>query len=210
MRALLYLLGGSFLWAQSSLWQDHNPYISSVAVGDILEIVVDETFVADIDANWERKQVLEAKIYPDTKNFPFLPQSEQSKTRSNNNKVRYKLKDNLKFRLAGIVGEKRGKLFTLEASRNLRVDGKPVSLNLKALFDPRHVKNGQIRTSQLAELSITVQTEPPVPRDTRINLKPPRAEGETPPPVNSAELSEQEKQQYLLRHLQEILGHWGQ
>lgn len=198
------------LYAQTSLWQDHNPYVASVKTGDILEIIIDENFVADVDANWERKGTIEAKIYPDVKNFPFLTQSEQSKTRTNNNKVRYKLKDSLRFRIAGLVGEKQGKLFALQASRNLRIDGKPVSLNLTALFDPKHVKNGQIRSSQLAELAITVQSEPPIPRDNRINLKPPIDPNQPAPPINTAELTEQEKQQYLLRHLQEILGLWGQ
>ncbi len=210
MVSLAVISGSRALWAQTSLWQDHNPYISAVRSGDILEILVDENLVTDVDSKWERSDKLELKLYPDTKNLPFLNSSEQSRADNRNNKVRYKLKDGLSFRIAGIVGEARndGRVYTLQATRNVRVDGKPAQVQLSALFDPRQVKNRTVRSSQLAELAIVIVSEPPVVRNTTINLKPPRNPADTTPPqpVSTAELSEQEKQQILLRHLQQILG----
>lgn len=199
-----YMLSKTF--SQNSLWKDHNPYRKAYVPGELIEIDVREKFAVDAEGIWENGQRLEFKLYPDTKNLPFLTNSEQSKNRKKNSKTKYKLRDNYNFKVMGILEAGTAPNMNIRAQKTVSVDGKPARMVLTGIIDPGKVKQGKITSSQIANLSLTITGELPVPRAQNINLKPPANPNQPQPAVNRAELSEQEKQTYLLQHLREILG----
>lgn len=194
------------IFSQNSFWKDHNPYRPGYSVGQLVEIEVTEKFAVDAEGTWENGQRLEFKLYPDTKNLPFLNNSEQSKNRKKNSKTKYKLRDNYRFMLTGILQAGTAPNMGIRAEKTINVDGKPARMLLTGIIDPGKVKHGRIKSSQIANMSLSITSEAPVSRPQNINLKPPADPNRPQPAINKAELSEQEKQQLLLQHLREILG----
>ena len=195
---------------QSSLWQDRNPYRDNIEPGQMLEVKVDEVFHINIDSQWDTNTRIQLQLLPDTKNLPFLSSSEQSKTKDSQSKARYRIRDRLAFSMQAIVGaSQQNNIYPIQARKTLVIDGKPTRITLTGFIDPKYVKNDMVSSRHVADLNLSVRTEPPPVLDNSIQLKPPRPEEITDPenpPPDKAELSEAEKQAILLNHLREIIG----
>ncbi len=199
-----------FARGQVSLWQDRNIYGNNLQAGQLIEVKVDENFVININSKWDTSKKIDLQLLPDTKNFNFLFPSQQNKNSNRNTNVQFQIRDSYHFSIQAVVGQPGAgtSLYSLQARKDIVVDRKPASILLSGLIHPKYVKNDQVSSKHIANLRLNVIAEPPPERDTSIALKPPEPEEiedpENPPP-SKAELSEQEKQDILLRHLQEII-----
>ena len=200
------VFGVNALNAQESLWRDQNPYVSPTREGEILEIEVTETFSIDTDGQWDNAHRYQTKLVPDTKNIPFLTTSEQSKSNSKNNRNRYKLKDQYRFSVTGQLGKKQDNgNFEINAQRSTTLDGKPVRITLSGVIDSRRIKQGKIESKHIANLSMTITSEPPFPKDQKLNLQPPPGTDPKSKP-GVTEFSESLRKELLIEHMKQILG----
>ena len=201
----------SVLSAQVSLWTNTGSYGNSLRPGSVINVKVNEAFRININSKWNVSSKAELNLLPDTKTLPFLSTSEQSKNRNKNVSATHRIKDILSFNLQAVIGQPQqgSGLYPIQATRSILIDLKPTQITLSGLVDPKYVQNDVVASSHIVNLQLTVRTQPPFERDGSIQLKPPRPEEITDPnnvPPNQAKLSEQEKQNILLKHLQEIIG----
>ena len=209
--SIFLMLCSSVLFSQTSLWQDAGANGSELQAGSLVEVRVHEVFRINIDSEWRLNSKAELNLTPDTKNLPFLSASNQNKSGSKDAQARYRIRDSFYFNMQAVIGEPQAGsgLYPIQARRVIVIDLKPTQVVLSGLIHPKHVKGDAIESKHIAELRLNVTTRPPSDRDTSIALKPPLPEEitdpERPPPA-TAELSEQEKQRILLRHLQEVIG----
>ena len=210
LKLIFLFLTFTLLLGQSSLWQGKSPYGDNLEAGQMIEVKIDEVFDININSKWDNSAKIELQLLPDTKNLPFLKSSEQSKTRSRQSQARYQIRDKLNFTMQAVIGApQQNNLYPIQAQKSLIIDLKPTSITLTGLINPRYVRNNTISSKHVANLNLNINTEPPADRDTSLRLKPPKPEEITDPqnpPSPKAELSEAERQQILLRHLQEIIG----
>jgi flagellar basal body L-ring protein FlgH len=196
----------STLLAQESLWRDQNPYVAPARNGEIVAIQVNESFQLVSDGQWNSSQKFEMKLVPDTKNIPFLTASQQSKSHSKNSNNNSKLRDTYKFQLTGILGAKQADgNFPINAQKNLNIDGKPVRISLTGIIDPRRIRQGMIDSRFIGNLTLNVQSEPPFPKDNKLNLKPPAGTDPNSKPTMT-EFSDQLRKELLIEHMKQILG----
>jgi hypothetical protein len=194
------------LLAQESLWRDQNPYVAPARNGEIVAIQVNESFQLVSDGQWNSSQKFEMKLVPDTKNIPFLTASQQSKSHSKNSNNNSKLRDTYKFQLTGILGAKQADgNFPINAQKNLNIDGKPVRISLTGIIDPRRIRQGMIDSRFIGNLTLNVQSEPPFPKDNKLNLKPPAGTDPNSKPTMT-EFSDQLRKELLIEHMKQILG----
>ncbi len=197
--------------AQVSLWKNAGFHGNSLRPGSVVEIKVNEIFHINIDSKWNVSNKAELNLLPDTNTLPFLFSSEQSKKRNKDTRAKYSIKDMLSFSLQALIGQPQqgSGLYPIQARRSILIDLKPTQITLSGLVDPKYVQNGIVTSSHILNLQLNIRTQPPFDRDNSIQLKPPRPEEITEPnnvPPNQAKLSEQEKQDILLKYLQEIIG----
>lgn len=194
------------LFAQESLWKDQNPYVAPPKEGEIVAIEVNESFNIVSDGQWKSSQQFEMKLVPDTKNIPFLTNSQQNKSRSKSSNANNKTRDSYRFHLTGILGAKQADgNFPLTAQKSLNIDGKPVNVRLTGIVDARRIRQGSIESRFVGNLSLTVQSEPPFPKDEKLNLKPPAGTDPNSKPTMT-EFSDQLRKELLIDHMKQILG----
>lgn len=192
--------------AQESLWRDQNPYIAPPREGEIVAIEVNESFNIVSDGSWKSSQQFEMKLKPDTKNIPFLTTSEQSKSRSKSSNTNNKTRDTYRFHLTGVLGARQADgNYPVTAQKSLNVDGKPVNIRLTGIVDPRRISKGAIESRFVGNLSLQIQSEPPFPKDQKLNLKPPAGTDPNSKPTVT-EFSDQLRKELLIEHMKQILG----
>ena len=198
------------LFAQESLWRDQNPYFAPAREGEIVAIEVNESFNIVSDGQWKSAQQFEMKLVPDTKNIPFLTTSQQNKSRSKSSNSNNKTRDSYRFHLTGILGAKQPDgNYPINAQKSLNVDGKPVNVRLTGIIDPRRIRQGTIESRFVGNLSLTVQSEPPFPKDQKLDLKPPAGTDPNSKPTMT-EFSDQLRKELLIEHMKQILGGMNQ
>lgn len=192
--------------AQESLWRDQNTYVAPPREGEIIAIEVNESFQLINDGQWNTSQRYETKLVPDTKNIPFLTTSQQSKSNSKNSSNTSKFRDTYKFQVTGILGAKQPDgNFPIQAQKNLTIDGRPVRIQVSGIIDPRRIKAGSIQSRYVGNLTMNVQSEPPFPKDQKLNLKPPAGTDPNSKPTMT-EFSDQMRKELLIEHMKQILG----
>ncbi len=207
---LLAAMTCAALFAQESLWKDQNPYVAPPKEGEIIAIEVNESFNIVSDGQWKSSQSFEMKLVPDTKNIPFLTSSQQNKSRSKSSQSNNKTRDTYKFHLTGILGPKQADgNFPLTAQKSLNVDGKPVNVRLTGIVDARRIRQGSIESRFVGNLSLNIQSEPPFPKDEKLNLKPPAGTDPNSKPTMT-EFSDQLRKELLIEHMKQILGGMNQ
>jgi Flagellar L-ring protein len=207
---LLAAMTCAALFAQESLWKDQNPYVAPPKEGEIVSIEVNESFNIVSDGQWKSSQSFEMKLVPDTKNIPFLTSSQQNKSRSKSSQSNNKTRDTYKFHLTGILGAKQADgNFPLTAQKSLNVDGKPVNVRLTGIVDARRIRQGSIESRFVGNLSLNIQSEPPFPKDEKLNLKPPAGTDPNSKPTMT-EFSDQLRKELLIDHMKQILGGMNQ
>ena len=207
---LIAALTCAALFAQESLWKDQNPYVAPPKEGEIVSIEVNESFNIVSDGQWKSSQQFEMKLVPDTKNIPFLTNSQQNKSRSKSSNANNKTRDSYRFHLTGILGARQADgNFPLNATKSLNIDGKPVNVRLTGIVDARRIKQGSIESRFVGNLSLTVQSEPPFPKDEKLNLKPPAGTDPNSKPTMT-EFSDQLRKELLIDHMKQILGGMNQ
>ena len=201
-----YLAAIAALHAQESLWRDQNPYIAPPREGEIVAIEVNESFNIVSDGQWKSAQQFEMKLVPDTKNIPFLTTSQQNKSRSKSSNSNNKTRDSYRFHLTGILGAKQPDgNYPITAVKSLNVDGKPVNVRLTGIIDARRIKQGTIESRFIGNLTLNIQSEPPFPKDEKLNLKPPAGTDPNSKPTMT-EFSDQLRKELLIEHMKQILG----
>lgn len=204
--ALLLLFVATPMHAQQSLWQDQNPYASPPRDGEIVAIDVNESFNIVSDGQWRNSQQFEMKLVPDTKNIPFLTTSQQSKSRSKSANSNNKTRDTYRFHLTGILGAKQPDgNYPISAQKSLNIDGKPVNIRLTGVVDARRIRHGTIESRFIGNLALTVQSEPPFPKDQKLDLKPPPGTDPNAKPTVT-EFSDALRKELLIEHMKQILG----
>lgn len=196
--------------AQESLWRDQNTYVAPPREGEIVAIEVNESFTLVSDGQWNSSQKFETKLVPDTKNIPFLTNSQQSKSNSKNTLSNSKMRDNYRFQITGILGPRQADgNFPVQATKALNIDGKPVRVQLTGIVDARRIRQGTIESRFIGNLSLNVQSEPPFPKDQKLNLKPPAGTDPNSKPTMT-EFSDQLRKELLIDHMKQILGGMNQ
>lgn len=204
---LFFSLPAVMLLAQTSIWQDHNPFSGVLQPGQIIKVDVRENFNIDTNDKWQSSAKTELKLYPDTKNLPFLKSSEQSTNRTDNTDYESEIDEEWEFSMPVTIGQREADgRYPVAGSRQISLDDRTLRVQMNGYVEAADVTNDRISSSRIADLVLTITGKPPFETDDRINLKPPRDEDEEPPPVNTAGLSEQEREQLLLEHLRRILG----
>ncbi|MCX7631716.1 MAG: flagellar basal body L-ring protein FlgH [Turneriella sp.] len=203
---VLFLPFGFAIVAQETLWRDQNPYISPPREGEIVAIDVHESFTLESSGQWRSAQQFEMKLVPDTKNIPFLTTSEQSKSRSKSSNSNNRSKDTYRFQLTGILGARQPDgNYPVTAQKNITVDGKPVNIRLSGIVDPRRIRHGTIESRFIGNLTLIVQSEPPAPKDQRLDLKPPPGTDPNAKPTVT-DFSDALRKELLIEHMKQILG----
>lgn len=206
MKYLFVIAISTRLLAQESLWRDQNPYVAPPREGEIVAIEVNESFNIVSDGQWRSLQNFEMKLVPDTKNIPFLTTSQQNKSRSKASSSNNKTRDSYRFHLTGILGARQADgNYPVTAQKNLNVDGKPVNVRLTGIIDARRIKQGSIESRFVGNLTLNVQSEPPFPKDERLNLKPPAGTDPNSKPTVT-EFSDSLRKELLIEHMKQILG----
>ena len=196
--------------AQESLWRDQNPYTSPPRDGEIVSIEVNETFNIVSDGQWKSSQQFEMKLVPDTKNIPFLTNSQQNKSRSKSSSSNNRTRDSYRFHLTGILGARQADgNYPISAQKSLNIDGKPVSVRMTGIVDPRRIRQGTIESRFIGNLTLTLQSEPPFPKDQKLDLKPPAGTDPNSKPTMT-EFSDQLRKELLIEHMKQILGGMNQ
>ncbi|MBV6493511.1 MAG: hypothetical protein LDLANPLL_01534 [Turneriella sp.] len=192
--------------AQESIWRDQNPYVAPPKEGEIIAIEVNESFNLVSDGEWKSAQKFEMKLVPDTKNIPFLTTSEQNKSRSKSSNANNKTRDSYRFHLTGILGARQSNgNYPITAQKSLTVDGKPVNIRLTGVIDPRRISKGSIESRFVGNLNLQIQSEPPFPKDEKLDLKPPPGTDPNSKPTMT-EFSDQLRKELLIEHMKQILG----
>lgn len=208
---LLLIVGASApITPQESLWRDQNPYVAPPREGEIVAIEVNESFTLVSDGQWNSSQKFETKLVPDTKNIPFLTNSQQSKSNSKSSLNNSKNRDSYRFQITGILGARQADgNFPVQATKSLNIDGKPVRVQLNGIVDARRIRQGTIESRFIGNLTLNVQSEPPFPKDQKLNLKPPAGTDPNSKPTMT-EFSDQMRKELLIEHMKQILGGMNQ
>lgn len=208
--ACAYVAATAATYAQESLWRDQNPYVAPPKEGEIVAIEVNESFTLVSDGQWNSSQKYETKLVPDTKNIPFLTTSQQNKSNSKSSANNSKMRDTYKFQITGILGAKQPDgNFPVQAIKALTIDGKPVRVQLAGIVDARRIRQGSIESRYIGNLTLNVQSEPPFPKDQKLNLKPPAGTDPNSKPTMT-EFSDQMRKELLIEHMKQILGGMNQ
>lgn len=197
------------LFAQESLWRDQNPYVVPPKEGEIVAIEVNESFTLVSDGQWNSSQKYETKLVPDLRHS-LLTTSQQNKSNGKSSANNSKMRDNYKFQITGILGAKQPDgNFPVQAIKALTIDGKPVRVQLAGIVDARRIRQGTIESRFIGNLTLNVQSEPPFPKDQKLNLKPPAGTDPNSKPTMT-EFSDQMRKELLVWHVKQILGGMNQ
>ncbi|TGJ98320.1 flagellar biosynthesis protein FlgH [Leptospira langatensis] len=206
---LLFSLAGIF--AQDlSQWQDKNPYSrnQNLRVGSTIFVKLKEGFTADFEIESTADENITIKAVPDKKIIPDNPAYNTDRTIVRKNKGKIKSLGRLKGNMTAVVTavDANTGLLTLQGQRSSTYNGEPSQVLLSGRVSPEFLaRDNSVDADRIADLQIqfTGRIEPK-------NLQPPIALKTINNPDGTvtvkAELSEEEKQRYILEQLNRLLG----
>ncbi|EQA45488.1 flagellar L-ring protein FlgH [Leptospira broomii serovar Hurstbridge str. 5399] len=212
LAVLLFSLGAFFAVAAQELsqWQDKNPYSRSqnIKVGTAVFVRLKEGFNAEFEIESTADENITIKAVPDKKIIPDNPSynNDRSIVRKNKGKIKSlgKLKGNLTATVTAI--DPATGLLTLQGQRSSTYNGEPSGVVLTGRLSPEFLsKDNSVDADRIADLQIQF-TGRIQPKD----LQPPIALKTITNPDGSvtvkAELSDEEKQRFILEQLNRLLG----
>ena len=209
MKRYVIILIASMLSMNNSLWVDRDPYSGnqSVQTGDIVKIIFDSQVKTEFSVEIQTDDNNTAKTNPDKKLVKELQPINSDYSFVKNNKGKYKTSGKISGTLSGIItGQDDNGNFTIEAVRETTYDNERQSLRLTGIVAGSSIKEKSVFTSDIAGLRVTFAGKINAKNITNpaINMK--TSEKEDGTIVNKAELSEDEKQQLLLKYIRRVLG----
>lgn len=208
---ILFLSGMIALFAQDlSQWQDKNPYSRSqnLRVGSAIFVKLKEGFTAEFEIESTADENITIKAVPDKKVIPENPTYNTDRTIVRKNKGKIKSLGKLKGNLTAVVTavDANTGLLTLQGQRSSTYNGEPSQVLLTGRLAPEFIaRDNSVDADRIADLQIqfTGRIEPK-------NLQPPITLKTINNPDGTvtvkAELSEEEKQRYILEQLNRLLG----
>lgn len=192
------------IYAQTSIWRDHNPYNVQYVANDILMVKVNEHFTIAVKGEWGYTKESKRDWNPDTVNFEFLRKSNQNKTSSDKDSYSVKSNDSIKFDFpVKITQVLEGNLYQIEGIRQMNISEKPVIVRLNGTVSGRNIENYMVTSDKIVDLNISIVIKVPTKKDNSIQLK---QTGEGEEAKTEAILSDSEKERYKLEQIREILG----
>lgn len=197
-------LSGWFIYSQTSIWQDHNPYSVSYKENDIIMVHVQEQFSISMKGEWGYSDEKKRVWNPDTVNFEFLRKSSQNKTASEKNVYSIKSNDGVKFKMpARITGRAQTGVYQIEGTRQINISGKPVRIRLTGMVSGRDIQKYAVQSQNIVDLNINIEMKITPPKDNSVQMK---QTGEGEERKSEAALSDDEKERYKLEQIRQILG----
>ncbi|TGK55976.1 flagellar biosynthesis protein FlgH [Leptospira wolffii] len=195
---------------EQSQWQDKNPYsrMQNLKVGTSVFVRVREGFAAEFEIESTADENITIKAVPDKKIIPDNPAYNTDRTIVRKNKGKIKSLGKLKGNLTAIVTaiDPATGLLTLQGQRSSTFNGEPSSVILTGRVSPEFLsRDNTVDADRIADLQLqfTGRIQPK-------NLQPPIALKTVNNPDGTvtvkAELSEEEKQRYILEQLNRLLG----
>ena len=204
---MFLLLSVTFVFAQESLWQDYNPYSSNIQDGQFIQVKVNEVFNFSVDGTWDDKNNMSLNLTPDATHLKFLKPSKQTKKYKNKSKSKLNYLRKFNFSVTGILTKvARKSYFKIVASKSFFIDQNIAVVKINGLVNANFIKNNIIDSKSIANLTMKIKLKPKIQKDTQLKLKKPKTTKPGEVVVPQAELSETEKQRYLLKYLKLILG----
>lgn len=207
---MIFFLG--ILWSQASLWRDQNPYAGFMQPGSVVQILVKEQVVISANDVSEAKNDFKLMKSPDKNYLEFLSGIDHNENSSRKYSEKIKYQESMEFIISGVLGEINGSNITIRALKNINIDGKPFNVEINGLVDPATIRNRKVASADIANFTMTIQSERSPAIDTSINLKevePEPQEGEEvepPPPSPEAKLSAEETERIKLDYLRKAVG----
>lgn len=205
----------SYKPSKISLWKDKDPYSTSQSIrpGDIIEVVFEEGLKVEYQVEYKADQDHKIMSNPDKKMIPEIKGYESDQSIARNNRTKSKTQGKILGSIAvKIVGlDRNGENMEIEGRRETRFDNDRQILSIKGTISRRDMNNSRkIPYSKIANLEIIYSAHP-----TLRNLQNPdlglkeitNPDGTT---SYSAELSDTEKQELLLRYMKRLLGESGE
>ncbi len=196
--------------AAADLWEDHNPYseFGPVQAGTVLKLSVDEPFDILYEYEQDRDDRTTIKMKPDAKVTPFLPAADSDKSSTGKGRIRVRARSRLRFQVAvAVTATAPGETVNFTGRRVLAYEaGRAVQqLEVRGSVHRGDISaKRQVRSNDTANLEVVIRGAP-VRGNRELPMKTkPGEPGQ--PPVPTAEMTEQEKQQLLLEYLNRILG----
>ena len=197
-----------FISAQTTLWKDHNPYGSELRSGQLIEVLVNDSFDIDIDSQWNNATQIDIKLNPDKSYVTNLKNSEQNKVYKKKGKAEYQIRDKLNFSMMALVSAVKDQpgLFQVQARKTIDVDGKNATMTLSGLVSPKSVVRGKVHSTKIAQMVLRISSEPPFPRDKSAKLQPDDPKDQNASQSN--QLSDADKKRFILQHLREVMSYF--
>ncbi|TGJ99570.1 flagellar biosynthesis protein FlgH [Leptospira semungkisensis] len=206
---IIFNLAGVFAQDRSQ-WQDKNPYSRSqnLKVGSTIFVKLKEGFTADFEIESTADENITIKAVPDKKIIPDNPSYNTDRTIVRKNKGKIKSLGRLKGNMTVVVTavDANSGLLTLQGQRSSTYNGEPSQVLLTGRVSPEFLaRDNSVDADRIADLQIqfTGRVEPK-------NLQPPVTLKTINNPDGTvtvkAELSEEEKQRYILEQLNRLLG----
>lgn len=196
--------------AQRSMWQDQNPYSGALGTGNVVKVLVQENVAISSSGNADITREFKLKKNPDKNYLEFLQNVDQNESEARKYKNRSKHVESIEFQISAVLGDfaQNGRTISLNASKNINIDGNPFRVQLSGSIDPSMIYNRTIHSSDIANFVMTVQNQSPPLANNQINLKAPAdanaAAQEAPP--REARLSAQEQENIKLDYLRKTIG----
>ena len=218
MKLLLLILFGlsivlhtTIILAQDkSLWQDQDIYSNALAYkkGNLIQIIFNEKDKTDFSVEIQTDKNNDTTTVPDKKMSSELAPYASSYSFVGNNKGKYKTSGNLKGFIQAIITEidpVSGNI-SLEGSKQINLDGDIKSIRVTGIVSSENISKKSISSDKIANLNIVIRG-----KITDKNIQNPEIEMKYKTDAEgnekaSAELSENEKQELLLKYLKRILG----
>ncbi len=193
-----------------SQWRDKNPYsrIQNLKIGTAVFVRVKDGFNAEFEIESTADENITIKAVPDKKIIPDNPTYNTDRTIVRKNKGKIKSLGKLKGNLTAIVTaiDPNTGLLTLQGQRSSTYNGEPSAVVLTGRISPEFLsKDNSIDADRIADLQIQFtgrirpkELQPPIALKTINN-----PDGTV---TVKAELSEDEKQRYILDQLNRLLG----
>jgi len=202
-------------YAQTSLWNNSNPASSNLNNNEILTVLVDENFTIKIDDKWNRNIEMDLMLTPDREYGNFLKPVEESRSNARKVSEKQSVSERIKFSLPARIEEQGNNLYRITATKSFSVDNKESLVQITGFIHARYVKNRSVRSSDIADLTMSITSIAKAEKNNQIQMQAPEApvtENQVAPgsQVNQAPatpvLTEQEKKDITLKYIQEVMG----
>lgn len=200
------------MYSQVSFYDGKNPYVRHYNDGEIIRVNINSLFAVTVSGEWNRNFEVDLKLMPDKKNLNFLQDSEQTRNNSRKSKERQNVTEKFKFTISAVITRDPTGNYRLTANRIINLDGKITRVVCTGLVHEKSISNGAVNSDEIAELNLTVISQPQPARDETYNGPAPEKED-----VNAAgqeektggpegNFSKEEMRKYIVEYMKEILG----